>query len=589
MLQAGDRWPAWSAEKDKEILEGVFSERARQSSAFALSEEYHQFTSQLRARVRGRGSDPAEVVAPVYILESPVYFVEHLLPLFLAVPGWLVLFFDGEHSLSNAQLAHERFGIPYSAMLEVDPDEFDLFHCDQTLLLACTEPLRFPSGYGRFRAQWNEHPLAVTLAHGIDEDATYTDGKTLNPAQSPERWRDLRHTHVLQALLQRCDKRCHTRRRSRKGTPGPTPAVHRSDRALALRRSLRLHEGRKTVLYVSTVGAFEFLDKDGPDGLRQQVWQALVQLKRRHNVLVSLHPLLGLSDLYVRMNASALAGGGGAAAAPGAAAVAANASSPWRGRKARLHHALRQQGMLVTQSAGSSMLSLVEIADLVVAPVSSGSASSVLQRPETPLVLLRPRVAWDGANLTAVAAANDGLVLGPGSAVVLDDSMDAALLKATVEGELAAAGRKASEAGVADAMVAAHQARVDGRVRYRRRWFGTVDGYEELRTWLALLITVLESGSTPVPGCRADGVDEGGHGGARCDAETNDGGGGNPHRKNARSLPAWPPDGVGRGSGRWEEVVRRLGPLHRAYAALAVGPLADAADHPLMWDSLAPD
>ena len=57
---------------------------------------------------------------------------------------------------------------------------------------------------------------------------------------------------------------------------------------------------RKTVLYISTVGDYEFMDKKAPQGLAQQVWQALYTLQndsRRgsrggYNVLVSLHPLL---------------------------------------------------------------------------------------------------------------------------------------------------------------------------------------------------------------------------------------------------------------------------------------------------------
>ena len=45
--------------------------------------------------------------------------VEHLLPLFYAVPGWLLLLYDGARSANNARMLHEEFGVPWSVMLEV--------------------------------------------------------------------------------------------------------------------------------------------------------------------------------------------------------------------------------------------------------------------------------------------------------------------------------------------------------------------------------------------------------------------------------------------------------------------------------------
>ena len=123
----------------------------------------------------------------------------------------------------------------------------------------------------------------------------------------------------------------------------------------------------------------------------------------------------------------------------------------------------------------ASLLPLVELADVVVAPVSSGSGVAtstlrwvtlaglrpllsvftlsahllpsthkieqfradfvliltirrrtfppsgtvLLQSPETPLVMLRPRTAWDNVSTEDTAAVNAGLVLGPTTAVVL--------------------------------------------------------------------------------------------------------------------------------------------------------------------------
>ena len=88
-------------------------------------------------------------------------------------------------------------------------NRYDLFHDSNALLVACTEPVHFPGGYGWFRDRWNDHPMAVTTAHGVDEDVTYVNNKQLQDDKSPEPWRDLRKAHVLQLLL--------TRQRRRRG------------------------------------------------------------------------------------------------------------------------------------------------------------------------------------------------------------------------------------------------------------------------------------------------------------------------------------------------------------------------------------
>lgn len=127
-------WPEWPASLEREFALPQFSGGGSVSNTTA----YARVTSLLRAAVRGEGQGG---LAPIYVLEAPSYFVEHLLPLVFAVPGWLLLLRGGLRSASNARLAHERYGIPRRAMLWVDPLKFDIFHDRRrTLLLGCTEP-----------------------------------------------------------------------------------------------------------------------------------------------------------------------------------------------------------------------------------------------------------------------------------------------------------------------------------------------------------------------------------------------------------------------------------------------------------------
>jgi hypothetical protein len=344
--------------------------------------------------------------------------------------------------------------------------------------------------------------MAITLAHGVDEDATYCDAKTLDPEKPPERWRDLRSTHILQSLL----------RQQRHASCCPVPLLvrgidssscqcegvsdehTRTEERTRLAESLGMDPARKTVLYISTVGDYEFMDKKAPQGLGQQVWQALYTLQndsRRgsrggYNVLVSLHPLLEADGLAVRLplGSSADQLHPDKRSSTEEELNELNAAASWQGRRVGLVRALRGAGMLSNmQQRATSLLSLIDVADLVIAPVSSGSATTVLRSPSTPLVLLRARTSWGGDPVARIAEQNFGLVLGNRTARVLDDSMVTADLISLVESELTFA----TEDAVQGAGREEFEARARRRTEHRRFWFGQVDGFEEVRTWLALL------------------------------------------------------------------------------------------------------
>lgn len=164
-------------------------------------------------------------------------------------------------------------------------------------------------------ARWRRHPLALTLAHGVDEDATYCNNLTLVRGRAPEPWRDLRATHVLRALKRRAfEREQHSSSRSSSSSPSLAAAAAPASRAppdhgvrgggggggvAGRRQRLGLDPARRTVVYVTSVGQLEFLDALAPRSLAQQTWQGLWRLRRRYNVLVSLHPLLGARGVFV--------------------------------------------------------------------------------------------------------------------------------------------------------------------------------------------------------------------------------------------------------------------------------------------------
>jgi hypothetical protein len=461
-------WPVWNATMDRAIAEAIFP-TAPPTSDHPGFAAWLKMVRVLRKWVRSKHS-----ISPVYILESPSYFVEHLMPLFMAVPGWLVLIRGGLRSAANARIAHGEFGVPASVFLEVDPTTFNLFQqpstrmgsVPATLLIACTDPWdAVKVGASDFVARWKQHPLAITLAHGVDEDPVYADGRTLDPDRPPEKWRDLRITHILQALLWRrqhpwcCrwespeapEANSHATKAANlklrgpqkaggqqatigapfKGSEGGTlggdgsgsSSCHCGDgKNPTLFERMHLDPTKKTILYISTVGEAEFLDADGPSfltatcdvpasfeqvwGLGQQVWQALHTLQRGldytpsdaragYNVVVSLHPLLGGSrGVTVRLpssvgNRTVLSAketsdvdgdsdddssSGGGTDEPIEDCVG-HVAGGWQGRAVGLVEALTKYGMLAeaVQPPGSSMLQLIDLADVVVAPVSSGT------------------------------------------------------------------------------------------------------------------------------------------------------------------------------------------------------------------------
>ena len=75
-VRYGGAWPKW--EQSGEALEPVF--RRLGNASFDIK-RYRLFARRLQAAVAETG------VAPVYVIESASYFVEHLMPLFLAGNG----------------------------------------------------------------------------------------------------------------------------------------------------------------------------------------------------------------------------------------------------------------------------------------------------------------------------------------------------------------------------------------------------------------------------------------------------------------------------------------------------------------------
>ena len=299
----------WTARMDRAIFDASFS-HMRSQFDFDVN-AYISFVKALRREVK-------TVTAPVYIIEAPVYIVEHLLPLFFAVPGWLVRLKGGHYSERNAKILQEEFRVPSWAILEMTASELRNADTSNKLFIACTEP-RTPEGVTEI---WRLHPNAVTLAHGVDEDPIFLQRARLHPPDvctcaksnssflwpAPEQWRDLRTTNIFRALLQ-----------SRLAPPqgmGSIPNHHDNSLDLQklmierLRAELGLAKGQRTVLYISTIGEYEFLERTAKQQVGQQVWQALVTLKCRgaanrtmcnslregegYNVLVSLHPMLRL-------------------------------------------------------------------------------------------------------------------------------------------------------------------------------------------------------------------------------------------------------------------------------------------------------
>jgi hypothetical protein len=252
---------------------------------------------------------------------------------------------------------------------------------------------------------------------------------------------------------------------------------------------MNINASERTVLYISTVGEFEFLDPKGPRGLAERVWRALLTLKNTHrlNVMVSLHPLLSSDDTAVLAPSEPTepecVDGGASTCAREAGSLGLLS----------LQEALRSEGMLVPRSRYLSFMPLLDQADIVIAPISSGGKGVVLHSPATPLVLLRPQVAWNGNNVSRVATQNEGLVLGNETAAVLDEGMQAADLVEAITRELSALAPHTHQLCAGDDGTAATGcARAAAREAHRKYWFGHVDGYEELRTWLALLSSRVE-------------------------------------------------------------------------------------------------
>ena len=83
-----------------------------------------------------------------------------------------------------------------------------------------------------------------------------------------------------------------------------------------------------------------------------------------------------------------------------------------------------------------------------------------------------------------MASWNEGLVLGNDTATVLSEHLSAQELVQAVD----AAVCDRVDGHRAHSCAAAEHARAVRRRWHRNYWFGSIDGFEEIRTWFAILL-----------------------------------------------------------------------------------------------------
>lgn len=182
---------------------------------------------------------------------------------------------------------------------------------------------------------------------------------------------------------------------------------------------------RKTVVYVGTIGNWEFLDFKSP--VAQKTLEQLMNLKKKYNVILRLHPQL----------------------------------DPQMTKKLKVHFTD------IDFSSSPSLLPLYDLADVVIG-APGGAITSATFKAEIPLVLLRPTQWWSVLaptfTMDDVAEKNKGFVLGPETAIH--------------QNEHTLSLEKAVEEALNDPN---HIAKIEKRKEYFKNWFGCIDGYEEYR------------------------------------------------------------------------------------------------------------
>lgn len=289
-----------------------------------------------------------------YYINAPLYFIDHLIPLYFAYPASFIYLSDDNNAIENKKMLITKYKFDPSIFVEYTLDDLrDKLISDKTFyLIGCTGDRRLEvSNIERF----------VILNHGIDEDIIWgwlgysrsiAEGEGIINKHNPSGgWLTLQLTESHKKIRK-----------------------YAGDSIDEIKDYYHIDSSKKTILYSSTIGGedgnyIEFIEQ-----YPEQIVQQLDLLKTKYNVILRLHPLIP-QDIFNK---------------------------------------LRQKGFIIApKDKFPSVLTTIKLADLIIGP-PTGIVCLSTYFSDKPIIRLLP---YDSSNskiiddAQALYTKNEGLVL----------------------------------------------------------------------------------------------------------------------------------------------------------------------------------
>lgn len=347
-------------------------------------------------------------------IESASYFFEHVLPIYHIWPAPFCGVKGAERSEFNAKTLVEM-GYPSSSIfLFYDQRNIRKFleKSDHHVLWHVSNSFKIP--------ELNKVKKLGELTHGIDTDGLFDEKYVKKPLTKP-------YMGGISLSFSRF-------------------SMENYEPISKIKDFYKLDPTKKTILYLGTIGEWEFLDPSiAPKFVYKHTFDALEDLSKKYNLIIRPHPLYsqpGYEDFWQK---------------------------------------LTTKFTIAPNGYFRSFIPLYQVADVVIGTPSAGG-STATSRPDVPLVQLLPEKTWtpfgkDIFNMHAVVAANPEFTLNKQKAVMVSDK------------DIIHSGQPIVDAveRALNESKAVKKAKKAEKQKYFKAWFGCIDGYEEYRVILNYL------------------------------------------------------------------------------------------------------
>lgn len=190
-----------------------------------------------------------------YIIDTPLYLIEFLLPIFYLFPNKLITVKSNKYSSKNSKYLSEKMNLG-NYIEEFSQNELKKYinNNQNIIFVSCSGPYNW----------WNNFKNTITISHGIDEDCVIQDKLKLWEGNK-EKMLNVPFSRITNYII----------------------PFNGND----IKTFYNVDDKKQTILFVNTTGTYLGPDILEVPKIRSKIIKQLQKLNEKYNIIIRLHPL----------------------------------------------------------------------------------------------------------------------------------------------------------------------------------------------------------------------------------------------------------------------------------------------------------